>query len=214
MPSPIPRKRHKWKPAFLLALAQTGVVTQAAQIAQVNPTTVFRARDPRGRTGPNLAEAQRFSRAWDAALQTAADRVETEIRRRALDGFDREYDVFYKGEKVGTRHVHAYSDRLLMFLAKALRPERFGAHPDLIPPPPTESEKLNILEETDRIAQERWNRALPMLLGIMTKDQAEEQADQALASAQPVSDPNAGQNPSANPSAPDPHPQNAAYFND
>ncbi|MHC5536960.1 hypothetical protein ACYOEI_01645 [Singulisphaera rosea] len=49
------------------------------------------------------------------------DTLESEARRRALDGVEK--PVFYRGQKCGA--IREYSDALLMFLMKAARPERF-----------------------------------------------------------------------------------------
>ena len=63
-----------------------------------------------------------FADAWDVATDAAADVLETEARRRAVDGV--ETKVYFEGEEVGTKVY--YSDRLLEFLLKGRRPEVFG----------------------------------------------------------------------------------------
>ena len=64
--------------------------------------------------------------AWADALEEAADRLEMEAFRRAVEGIGE--DRFFKGDVVG--RVTRYSDRLLMFLLKARRPDRFdGTQP-------------------------------------------------------------------------------------
>jgi len=161
-------KRPHWQPAFLAALSRTGIVNQAADAAGVHIATVFRARDTRNRQGDSLAEAQKFAKDWDHALERAADRVENEIFRRAIDGVERTYDVYYKGEKIGTRTVLAYSDRLLMFLAKALRPGRFGPHSNIGNPDSWDSAKQQSnLEEAKQRAEERWKATLPLLVQMV-----------------------------------------------
>ncbi len=55
------------------------------------------------------------------AKDAGADVLEEEIRRRAVEGV--EEPVYYQGEIVG--HVRKYSDILLIFAAKAARPEKF-----------------------------------------------------------------------------------------
>jgi hypothetical protein len=161
------RKRTNWKPAFLAALAETGLVNQAAKTAGITPATAHHARDLKNRTGPNLAEAQRFAQAWEDALQSVADHIESEIFRRAIEGVDLPHDVYYKGEKVGTQMIRTYSDRLLIFLAKAYRPDRFGRHwglpgqPESAPLP--EEEPFDILKETQELAQKRWDELRPLV---------------------------------------------------
>lgn len=63
-----------WEPAFLAALAQVGVVTQAAQIAGIGRQHVYEHR----RKHPD------FAAAWRNARREAADNLEVEARRRAL----------------------------------------------------------------------------------------------------------------------------------
>ena len=62
-----------------------------------------------------------FSRAWDEAEQEAADRLEREAWRRAVEGVDK--PITYQGEVVG--YTKEYSDRMLELLLKAHRPEKF-----------------------------------------------------------------------------------------
>ena len=57
----------------------------------------------------------------DHAREGAADTLEAEARRRAIEGV--EEPVFHKGEQVGT--LRKYSDVLLIFLLKGARPERY-----------------------------------------------------------------------------------------
>jgi hypothetical protein len=161
------KKRGKWKPRFLAALAKSGVVRQAAEEAGVQYQTVFIARDLHNRSGANLAEAQAFAKAWDDALAEAADSVEIEIRRRAIQGVERERAVFYRGEQIGTQVILLYSDRLLMFLARALHPEVYGEHPRTPPPPPNPSAEVDRLAALDEIARKRWQEAIPVLLPLL-----------------------------------------------
>jgi len=156
-------KRPDWKPTFLTALATTGLVNRAAEIANIDRVTAYRARDTKNRTGHSLAEAQRFAQAWDNALEAVGDRIELEIMRRAIEGVEQPYDVYYKGEKIGTQIYRHYSDRLLVFLAKAFRPERYGPHwgePDLAP----ESDSApDLLEATRQLANQRWEKLAPLV---------------------------------------------------
>jgi hypothetical protein len=96
---------------FLSVLRQTGNVGVAAETINVYRTTPYqwKRKDPA------------FAKQWDEALDAAADIVEAEVRRRAVEGF--EEPVFYKGEVVG--YVTRYSDRMLELLMKALKPEKF-----------------------------------------------------------------------------------------
>ena len=58
---------------------------------------------------------------WENSLELFADRLETEMARRAIDGYNE--PVFYQGQRVG--EIRKFSDQLAITLAKAHRPERF-----------------------------------------------------------------------------------------
>ncbi len=109
--------KKTWKPRFIEALRQTGVVTRAARAAGVGRTTAY----DHYKTDPD------FARAWDDALEDACDEMEAEARRRAVEGTEK--PVYYKGEVVGT--IREYSDTLLIFLLKANRPEKYRDSFDL-----------------------------------------------------------------------------------
>lgn len=102
-----PEKQAK----FLRQLAQRGIISEAARLAATTRQTAYNHRD----SDPE------FAAAWDEALEIAAGLIEAEIHRRAIKGVLE--PVYYKGEEVGT--VRKYSDTLLIFLAKAHKPERF-----------------------------------------------------------------------------------------
>lgn len=78
--------RNNWDQAFLAALADTGVLSAAAELASVERTTVWRRRqnDPE------------FAKACEEALKLAADALEQEARRRALEGAQE--PVIYQGQ--------------------------------------------------------------------------------------------------------------------
>lgn len=96
--------------AFLTALAETGIISAAAKVVGVNRSTVFRWR-----------EDPAFAEAFQDAIEQAADKIEAEAIRRAVEGF--EEPVWYRGIEVGkiTRH----SDYLLGLLLKANRPDKY-----------------------------------------------------------------------------------------
>ncbi len=64
-----------------------------------------------------------YCEAFDRAKHEAADRLEDEAWRRAVEGVE-EPVGWYKGKQGGV--VHRYSDTLLIFLMKGLMPERYG----------------------------------------------------------------------------------------
>lgn len=116
MPSTSPQIAAAKREAFLKALALTGVVAKAAAAIGMDRSTVSRWRaDPA------------FSQAWDEALEEAADRLEAEAIRRAVEGV--EEPVYQGGQLVGTRTV--YSDMLLGKLLGANRPAKFRERYDV-----------------------------------------------------------------------------------
>jgi hypothetical protein len=68
-----------------------------------------------------MRKSEGYKKAFEDAAEEAADLLETEARRRALEGV--EEPVFYQGQQCGT--VHKYSDTLLIFLLKGCRPEKY-----------------------------------------------------------------------------------------
>lgn len=109
--TPVPSDGAPWWVPFLVVLAETGNVSAACIRVQIARSTAYEARD----------RHPEFARAWDEALEFAADALELEARRRAAEGTLE--PVFYKGFQVGT--IRRYSDQLLMFLLRAARPLKF-----------------------------------------------------------------------------------------
>lgn len=96
--------------AFLRAFAETGIIRDAAEAANIHRCTHWRwLQDPE------------YAAAYEAATAEAADRIEREALRRALEGW--EEPVFQGGKQVGT--VRKFDSRLLELLLKAHKPERF-----------------------------------------------------------------------------------------
>jgi hypothetical protein len=112
-----PDDRADWRPAFLVALGQTCNVASACRAARVSRRTAYYHRE----------KFPKFRGAWDDAIDEAVDVLEGEARRRAVEGTDR--PVFYKGKQVGA--IREYSDKLLIFLLKANRPEKYRDNFDL-----------------------------------------------------------------------------------
>lgn len=86
---------------FLAELRKHGNVSRAA--AQINKQ--------RGVMYWLKEHRPEFSAAWDEAVETFTDGVESELLRRAINGVER--PVFYKGKPVGK--ITEYSDGLLQF---------------------------------------------------------------------------------------------------
>ena len=99
------------KAAFLRSLATHGVVRTACLETGCQSNLVYGWR----KTDPAFADG------WALAVDMATQRLEAEADRRGRDGYSRE--VFQGGKHVG--YVTEYSDTLLMFRLKSLRPEMY-----------------------------------------------------------------------------------------
>jgi len=104
--------------SFLKALANTGSVTAAVAMAATSRTRVYELRnaDPV------------FASSWEEAEEIAADRLEEEARRRAVEGVQE--PLVSAGKIVRDDDglpiaIRRYSDTLLLALLKAHRPGRF-----------------------------------------------------------------------------------------
>lgn len=127
-----PKKRPRWVKGFLTSLAQSGNVRFACEAADVDRKTAYNLRDA----------DESFATDWESALEESADLLEQEARRRAHDGLRRL--KFHNGipimvpalgengipllnvdnEPIMVPYVeHEYSDTLLIFLLKGIRPE-------------------------------------------------------------------------------------------
>jgi len=110
---------------FIEVLADTGLVSAAAKAVGMSRESAYRLR--------RSAHGAAFARAWDAARHHAGALVEDIAFERAFEGV--EHNVYDEnGEVVCTKRV--YNDRLLMFLLRHLKPERYGASPARTPAAP------------------------------------------------------------------------------
>ena len=98
--------------AFLAAFSETGNVRLACKAAKVSRSRHYQWRD----------EDPEYRKAVDLAKEDAADLLEEEARRRAVEGVE-EPVGWYKGQAGGT--VPKYSNDLLKFLLRGLRPEKY-----------------------------------------------------------------------------------------
>ena len=103
---------HLKKRAFLAAFRETGNVRLACETAGVGRSSHYRW----------LGEDPDYRGAFELAEEDAADILEAEARRRAVEGVEKPVG-WHKGEPGG--YVREYSDVLLIFLLKGLRPERY-----------------------------------------------------------------------------------------
>lgn len=133
-----------WATRFLSALSRTGNISTACKAAGIDRSTAYARRD----RDPS------FAGAMADALEQAADALELEARRRAQDGVRRV--KFHKGEPIMVPALdrrgmpiqspdgqpvlvpyveHEYSDVLLIFLLKGLRPEKYRDPKPALPAP-------------------------------------------------------------------------------
>jgi hypothetical protein len=103
---------RKKRAAFLDVVRVTGNISAGARAAGVTPAQAYGHRK----------KDEDFRAAWDAALEGALDDLEGALRRRAVDGVEK--DVYYGGKRCGGSV--AYSDSLGMFLLRGRRKEIFG----------------------------------------------------------------------------------------
>lgn len=120
------KRAGKWKPLFLAEFTKHGNVSAAAKAAGVDRTTVNRHRD----------HDAAFDEACLVALDEAADQVEAAIVKRAIVGESRTKVETFRdasGAVVSTKTTTetGKSDLLLIFQAKALRPEKYRDNYDL-----------------------------------------------------------------------------------
>lgn len=111
---------------FIEVLADTGLVSDAAKAVGMTRESAYKLR-----RAPHGAA---FARAWDAARLHAGSFLEDVAFERAVEGV--EHNVFNEyGEVICTKRV--YNDRLLTFLLRHLKPERYArdalAQPSSVP---------------------------------------------------------------------------------
>ena len=135
-----PKKRPRWAKGFLASLAQSGNVRLACEAADVDRRTVYRLR----------AADEAFASDWETALDESADLLEQEARRRAERGVQRL--KFHNGSAIMVQALspegmplvnvdgqpimvpyveHEYSDTLMIFLLKGIRPEKYRERSDV-----------------------------------------------------------------------------------
>jgi len=121
-PAPLRHRHDGWSAdrqrGFIVALADSGCVTQACRAVGVSAQSAYRLRrHPKG---------QPFAIAWDAALRCASVRLVDIAMERAIHGSRRQY--WRDGELVGESVQPA--DGLLMFMLSRLDTSRFGTQVD------------------------------------------------------------------------------------
>jgi hypothetical protein len=101
---------------FIEVLADTGLVSAAAKAVGLSRESAYKLR--------RAAHAEAFARAWDAARHHAGGVLEDMAFERAIEGVEQPVFDEY-GEVICAKRV--YNDRLLTFLLKHLKPERYGS---------------------------------------------------------------------------------------
>lgn len=121
------KKTHLKKRAFVAAYARSGNVSLSAEAAGIDRGSHYRW----------LSEDEDYRKQIEDAADEAADRLEAEARRRAEQGvrklkFDPKTGKPYVDPETGEPYVeHEYSDTLLIFLLKGLKPERYRERQDV-----------------------------------------------------------------------------------
>ena len=99
-----------WSPQrqrqFLLALAESACVAEAARAVGMSPSSAYALR--------RRADAQTFRDAWNVALDYAFHRLSEAAFARAMNGVAT--PVFFQGEQIGERR--RYDERLTQFLLR------------------------------------------------------------------------------------------------
>ncbi len=154
-------KDDPWQPRFIAALAKRGVVLDACRAAHVGRATAYehKAADPE------------FAKAWAAALEEAADAMEHEAWRRAVEGLVRK-KFTRTGEPItdpatGNQYFEReYSDSLLQFLLKASRPGKFRETAKV-----EHSGEIGVLtpEQIEEKRKERWKDVRPALMRALVE---------------------------------------------
>ena len=96
--------------AFLAVYAACGCITYAARKAKCSRFAHYK-----------WMQDAAYAEAFAEARAEACDVLESEARRRAVEGVRK--PVYYQGDVVGT--VREYSDTLLIFLLKGAMPEKY-----------------------------------------------------------------------------------------
>lgn len=97
--------------ALIEAYPEVGLITKASEVAGVSRNAHYHW----------IKKYPRYRRKFDDAEARFVEKLEAECDRRAVEGVDE--PVFYEGKECGTRK--RYSDTLLMFRLKKLRPNEY-----------------------------------------------------------------------------------------
>jgi hypothetical protein len=173
--APVPRQRRKltgWTPevqrAFIEVLAETGSVRAACRAVKRSDHGAYMLR--------RHPEAHEFRAAWEAALDIGMQRIEDIAMDRAINGVEQPHYAY--GKLLGTRT--RYNDRLLMFMLRNRRPDRFtGGRPKAL-----SAADKQTLERLKKEWRAEWKREQyvdieDVRASILAKVNALEKADRA-----------------------------------
>ncbi len=107
----VDRIGHIKKREYIAAYSENGNIRLSCELTQVARSTYFKW----------MQDDPEFAEAIMVAKDCAIERLEQEARRRAVEGVEK--PVYQQGQQVGT--IREYSDTLLIFLLKGLRPEMY-----------------------------------------------------------------------------------------
>ena len=103
------KRKLVWQKVFLKELAKNPNVTNAIAVAGKTQTWAYECRK----------RDKAFRKAWDEAIDKGIATLEVEAIRRGRDGIPK--GIYHNGELINTELQ--YSDRLLMFMLGAHRPD-------------------------------------------------------------------------------------------
>lgn len=109
------------KAAFLDSYRVLGNISRACRDAGIGRSSFYRWTE----------HDAAFSAAFRVAGEEAVEALEAEARRRAVEGVVRESGVYHQGTLIATEVETKYSDTLLIFLLKGLRPEKYRERTDV-----------------------------------------------------------------------------------
>lgn len=110
-PNTSEQQKRARQAAFLTAYAATGIITKACEASETGRTTHY-----------DWMQDEEYAEAFRLAGEAAADLLEEEARRRAVEGVE-EPVGWYQGQPGG--YVRRYSDTLLIFMLKGAKPEKY-----------------------------------------------------------------------------------------
>jgi hypothetical protein len=151
--------QHK-KRTFLAAFAETGNISAASRLTGISRQAHYEWME----SDPD------YPAMFKSADQQAAEALETEARRRAVQGTLK--PVFYKGEECGT--VQEYSDTLLIFLLKGAMPEKYSERFQGVVDHHISVDDLPVADRRSRLIDILSRRQLPSIIDVESQPTEDE----------------------------------------